>query len=281
MKATTLALSLLVLAAPTALFAADAATPTTPTPTSAATAAPQAATPVATNAAPKIRLPRGMRRYGGIINVPNSQKGTIVIVNAQKRLPVEKLRAGMDEFAKSQKFNVKFVDGAATTPETATDDMKKIGADVAVFIQENPESKITLLNAPEQRWTILNVSAITADARNDVFAAARIRKELTRGFLCAAGAMNSQYQGSLMAAIREPKDLDKMIEDPPIDAIQRAIDALRVYGVTPQEVTTYKKACQSGWAPAPTNEWQQAIWDQVHEIPKNPIKIKFDPKKDK
>lgn len=102
-------------------------------------------------------------------------------------------------------------------PEKASEDMKKLGADVAVFIQENPESAITLLNASEQRWTILNASAITADARNEVFAAARIRKELTRGFLCAAGAMNSLYQGSMMAAIKEPKDLDKMLEDPPPD----------------------------------------------------------------
>ena len=162
-------------------------------------------TAATTNAPAKVKLPRGMRRYGGVIQVPNSQKGTIVIVNAQKKLPLDKIRAGMDEFAQTQKFNVKFVDGEATTPEKASADMVKIGADVAVFIQENPESSITLLNAPEQRWTILNYSAITADARNDVFAAARIRKELTRGFLCAAGAMNSQYQGSMMAAIKEPK----------------------------------------------------------------------------
>ena len=231
------------------------------------------------NAPAKVKLPRGMRRYGGIIKVPNSQKGRIVVVNAQKRLPIDMLRAGMDEFAQMQQFKVEFVDGAPTTPEKASEDMLKIGADVAVFIQENAESKITLLSAPEQRWTIVNASAIIADARNDVFAAARIRKELMRGFLCAAGTMNSQYQGSIMAAIKEPKDLDKMLEAAPVDAIQRAIESLKVYGVTPQEMTTYKKACQEGWAPPPTNEYQKAIWDKVHAIPKTPMKIEFDPKK--
>ena len=232
-----------------------------------------------TNTPAKVKLPRGMRRYGGIIQVPNSQKGTIMIINAQRKLPIDKIRAGMDEFAQSHKFNIKFVDGEATTSEKASEDMKKLGADVAVFIQENPESSITLLNAPEQRWTILNASAIIANARNDVFAAARIRKELMRGFLCAAGTMNSQYQGNMMAAIKEPKDLDKMLEDPPIDAIQRAIESLKVYGVTPQEVATYKKACEEGWAPAPINEFQKAIWDKIHAPPKNPMKIEFDPKK--
>ena len=73
-------------------------------------------TAATTNAPAKVKLPRGMRRYGGIIQVPNSQKGTIVIVNAQKKLPLDQIRAGMDEFAQTQKFNVKFVDGEATTP---------------------------------------------------------------------------------------------------------------------------------------------------------------------
>ena len=41
-----------------------------------------------TNAHAKVKLPRGMRRYGGIIKVPNSQKGKIVVVNAQKRLQI-------------------------------------------------------------------------------------------------------------------------------------------------------------------------------------------------
>ena len=232
-----------------------------------------------TKAAAKTKLPRGMKRYGGIIQVPNSQKGKIVIVNAQRKLPLSNIRAGMDEFAQTLKFRVEFVDGEPTTSEKASADMEKIGADVAVFIQENPESKVTILSAPEQRWTILNASAINADARSDEFAAARIRKELMRGFLCAAGTMNSQYQGSIMAAIKEPKDLDKMLEAAPVDAIQRAIESLKVYGVTPQEMSTYKKACQEGWAPAPTNEYQKAVWDKVHAAPKNPMKIEFDPKK--
>ena len=232
-----------------------------------------------TKAATKTKLPRGMRRYGGIIQVPNSQKGRIVIINAQRKLPLCNIRAGMDEFAQTLKFRVEFVDGEPTTSEKASADMEKIGADVAVFIQENPESRVTILSAPEQRWTILNASAINAGARSDEFAAARIRKELMRGFLCAAGTMNSQYQGSIMAAIKEPKDLDKMLEAAPVDAIQRAIESLKVYGVTPQEMSTYKKACQEGWAPAPTNEYQKAVWDKVHAAPKNPMKIEFDPKK--
>ena len=47
------------------------------------------------------------------------------------------------------------------------------------------------------------------------------------------------------------------------------------------ESFTHKKACQEGWAPAPTNDVQKAIWEKVHAIPDKPMTIEFDPKKDK
>ena len=47
-------------------------------------------------------------------------------------------------------------------------------------------------------------------------------------------------------------------------------------GVTPARKGTYESACQQGWAPAPTNEAQKAIWDKVHAIPDQPLKIKYE-----
>ena len=43
----------------------------------------------------------------------------------------------------------------------------------------------------------------------------------------------------------------------------------------------YSRACREGWAPPPTNDVQRTIWKQVHAVPDKPIKIEFDPKKDK
>ena len=53
------------------------------------------------------------------------------------------------------------------------------------------------------------------------------------------------------------------------------------YGITPAIESTYRKACKEGWAPQPTNEYQQAIWDSFHELPTKPVKIEFDPAKGK
>ena len=48
-------------------------------------------------------------------------------------------------------------------------------------------------------------------------------------------------------------------------------------GVTPHYRCPYFKACEEGWAPAPTNEYQRAVWEKVHAIPDKPMKIEFDP----
>jgi len=42
-----------------------------------------------------------------------------------------------------------------------------------------------------------------------------------------------------------------------------------------------REACQEGWAPAPTNDIQKAIWNEVRQLPAKPIKIEFDPAKGK
>jgi hypothetical protein len=56
---------------------------------------------------------------------------------------------------------------------------------------------------------------------------------------------------------------------------------LQALGMASERKVPYVKACKEGWAPAPTNEFQKAIWDKVHSTPKNPMKIEFDPKKGK
>lgn len=217
------------------------------------------------------------KRYkatGGRILVPNSQKGKIAIFNAQKKVSLADYRAPLDSFGKQYKYKVDFVECAdEVSPKTASDIMKRSDAQVAVFLTSCDECSIPMLVAPDVRWAIVNVAALAKDAKNDVFVAARTRKTLMRAFLCAAGAMNSQFEGSEMAPIKHVADLDKVIEDPPLDVIMRVEAVLKFAGVIPAEYTTYLNACQQGWAPKPADEYQQKIWDDVHALPTKPLKI--------
>jgi len=233
--------------------------------------------PADTNVVKKVRLPKGARRNGGPIVIPDSQQGTIGILNAQKKVPLGDCKALVDAFATQYKFKVRYADCGPVTPKTAREEMRKAGVQIAVFLTECAECEETMVCAPESHWAIVNVAAVAKDVRNDTFASARTRKELMRAFMCAAGAMDSQYEGGIMGPIKSAKDLDKMLEDLPFDVIMRAMNSMKSAGVTPLQTTTYKKACEEGWAPAPTNDYQKVIWEKVkaeaNTKPTNPIKI--------
>ena len=82
-----------------------------------------------------------------------------------------------------------------------------------------------------------------------------------------------------MRDVKSLADIDRMPERFGLDTIAHIRNSAPFYGLVPWYQTTYIKACEEGWAPAPTNDIQKAIWDKVHAAPKNPMKIEFDPKK--
>lgn len=223
-----------------------------------------------------------LRRTGGEVCREGSQQGTILFMNAQKIVPEAELAPAVEALKQRSHLNIKIAtDKADVTPLTAGEIKKAKSVDIIVFIVADEKSPTMLLNAPEDGWAIVNAAAVTVGARNDVFKAARLRKEMQRAFFSVAGAMNSTFPNSLMKAVRQPADLDKMGEEISLDAYGRTMENLKSLGVTPTETTTYLQACRLGWANPPTNDIQRTIWNQVHQIPGKPIKIEFDPNKDK
>ena len=66
------------------------------------------------------------------------------------------------------------------------------------------------------------------------------------------------------------------------ESISSAVKAVRsplCASVTQRSVTNYRTAVKEGWAPQPTNDVQKAIWDKVHAMPTEPLKIKSETKK--
>jgi hypothetical protein len=223
---------------------------------------------------------RKIKAMGGSIMVPNSMKGHILIANMQMKVPASELEKTVKQLIGMTRLDIRFVNvPGEVSPSVANKKVKELGANAVIFITDSDKCDISLLCAPENGWTIINSSVVTKDAKNEIFAAARLRKELMRGFFAATGAMNSRYPGTIMNYIGKPSDLDKLVEEIPVDMSMRTIDYLAKMGVTPVQYTTYQRAVQNGWAPAPTNAIQKAIWDRVHAAPKNPMKIEFDPKK--
>ena len=215
-------------------------------------------------------MQRWNARTGGEIQVPNSQRGKIVFVNAQTDADEGLISEVADVFAKSQHLKIEVEKGDFSLANPA------IKGDACLFVV-NDANLPTILHAPENRWTMVNLARLReGNGSKPQFYSERVKKEVTRGFCLLAGAQTSNYPDSLLTSVTNPADLDRFLGCRlQVDIQERFVPYLKGLGITPAKFTTYLEACQQGWAPTPTNDVQKAIWDKVHEMPTEPIKIKY------
>ena len=205
-------------------------------------------------------------RAGGFIEKPGSSRGKISYVNCQTKAPKEWIDESMAYFKEITKFNIAYEEGSFDVANP------KFSGNVALFIVDD-ENLPVMLVAPENRWAMVNIAVLAQEKRPVVFEQ-RTKKELSRAFAYLCGATASQYDRALTRGMKSLADLDKYRDyELPMDVINRFWGYMKPMGVVPAERATYLKACQDGWAPAPTNEIQQAVWDKVHAMPTEPLKI--------
>lgn len=218
-------------------------------------------------------------KAGGMLEKPNSSKGRIVFVNTQNEMPAANIRLAVKSLADIlDKYPVEIVEA---NPAKADELKERFKADIAVIVAAEADAP-GLLAAPDEGWAVVNVRALTRNLKTEAakakFYKARCRKEIMRGFVCAAGGVGSSFPGNIMN-VAKVEDLDLCEEFVPFDKVGVVRQHLKASGVIPSRFATYRTACREGWAPPPTNDVQRAIWDKVHAIPKTPMKIEFDPKK--
>ena len=212
------------------------------------------------------RTPRG-----GIVEDPKSGKGALVIVNAQNRLPADDLRQVCKEITDALNRRLRLE--PATADFDPAEARKAFGADVALTVVDRPGRPVSLI-ALEDRWAAVNLAALPSDGDF----AALAKREVLRTFAVVSGGYIAQFPDTLMSA-RDLKGVAAAELYVTADVTRRQDVFLDSIGVTAVVSGSYTRACREGWAPVPTNDVQRAIWDEVHAIPKKPIKIEFDPKK--
>lgn len=235
--------------------------------------AADAVTPVKPKLTPAERKARREARIaadGGLVDRPIMGRVVRIKVETDK-ISVEDVRAEAERFMQLFRVAVEVV-GKGQDPAT------KVGAYVSLV--EQGEKVPTLLCAPEDYWTTVNVTRLLAGKPDAETLKSRIVKELWRGLGYALGAANSQQQPCVMRPIRYVGDLDvykvAIVSPQPMMAMRSTMSQL---GLAQGGKTTYRTACQEGWAAQPTNDVQKKVWEQVHTAPKEPMKIEFDPKK--
>lgn len=148
-----------------------------------------------------------------------------------------------------------------------------------VMLVDGAEDAPLMTAYPEEHLALVNMTALSKNASSGV-RQDRVEKLTWRaiGHLVGCGAPDGYT--CVMKPLRNMAELDAM----PNKFIHpasffKARPYFDMCGVAPARKGTYEAACQQGWAPAPTNDIQKAIWDKVHAVPATPMKIEFDPKK--
>jgi len=207
-----------------------------------------------------------LRVLGGPIRDDRQLKGEIAFVNAQSSAKKEWIEDGARVLAKDLQIATKCTDGAFDFPKP------KSAGNVTVFVVDDEKFPMSLV-APEAKWSMVNVHALKTGKES--FFRARVMKELTRAVVPLLCGADSQYPNCLMGPVFAPEALDRHVDSRlPVDVIARMKKNMPSVGISPYRIVMYRKACEEGWAPAPTNEYQKIVWDKVHALPTNPIKIK-------
>ena len=217
------------------------------------------------------RHERIMAITGGRLAKPGTQRGEVAVVDCQKSADRAWIEESVAYFSKCSRFNV-------TLSQGGFDVMKpQVKGSLSLFVVDDAVLP-TMLAAPDDRWALINVAKLRSD--KPPFFKARVQKELSRAFAILCGAFATTFPQALPGAVAKVEDLDAFVDPSlPMDVLSRLPAYAKAFGVTPAVITTYRNACQQGWAPAPTNEYQKAIWDKIHAMPTEPMKIKPETKK--
>ena len=243
--------------------------------TAAAVAAPDALTPEQRAE----RRAAVVARVGGLLRRPGTPAGRIAVVNAQKAVPVEELKATYAKNASRVKGVDHWTEAEGVGVETAAAEKRRLGAQFAVFIVDSRTLPMSLV-ALEECWAIMNVRPLVEGA-DKALATNRAKSEFARVLGALCGGASSQFPSAIMNGVSRPSDLNGCTDELPVDVTAKIPQYLEKRGVRGERLTSYQKACREGWAPAPTNDLQRAIWNETRKLPEKPIKIEFDPKKGK
>lgn len=216
---------------------------------------------------------KALKNHGGILDVKG--KGALAVVNCQSAVPEAMFKGKVDDLRRITHLNVNLVNGKFDLADVHIPAPNLI----AVFIVNDPKLPMSLISL-EAKWGMMNVAPFLADSPSEAMLKSRVVKQLIRISAVTFGGGVSQYKGSPLQPVFSVKDLDETPgESFTIDSKFTFSKNLGALGITQDKKVTYRRACMEGWAAAPTNEFQKAVWDEVHQLPTEPIKIEPEKKK--
>ncbi len=185
------------------------------------------------------------------------------IVNLQSRVPSLDIQQMIDGMKAISRIPIVLGDKSGkdlfVLAKAAASQAETLGAIIICDVKSQP----ALLVVPEEGWAAINLGVLGQDV-SDAILKTRVAKELWRATGYLLGVVNPALDHSMMGSVKTLSDLDaitgQMLNAEILIKVQQ--NAVK-QGVSPSRMSTYKKACEEGWAPMPTNSIQKAIWEEV------------------
>lgn len=211
---------------------------------------------------------RLVEKVGGMIERP-AEGPSVLFVNEQTALGHEQVSAAISDLTRKMRLrNVVANGGGLPQPSVFhTNYLADAEIAAAICVCEIPGAP-ALAIYPELRAAVVNVAALAAD--DPALVTERVRKEIWRGFgFVFGGGYTVAYPKAALRPISSLKELDKSeCVAISIDSMQTINKVMERWGMTPVKKTSYKRAVEEGWAPAPTNDIQRAIWEAARAATK-------------
>ena len=190
----------------------------------------------------------------------------IVYFDMQSAVPHDVVTNMVENVGKATRLPFKAVRAEAPAtlePLTLTRDaLAAEGVAAAVFVVDY-KGWPALWMAPEENWVILNVDALRKDAADDEQFQRRAHQQLWRAACYTLGAGDSRAEKCVMSMVNKMTDLDALNIAPYPEYIGKMMQHARALGVESRRTAPYRKAVEEGWAEKPSDEIEQAIWDEV------------------
>jgi len=205
-----------------------------------------------------------MRKNGPMVTAP--QRGpTILFRDMQAAVPHDVVTNVVENVGKLMRLP--FVADVAKPPQSmdplqlAQEALasKDVGAVVLLVDHKGWPS---LLVAPEQSWVIVNVDTLREGADAEKLEH-RVRQQLWRAASFALGAADSNMPKCVMNMVLKPSDLDNLNVIPHTEYLNKMMQRATALGIESRQIAPYRQAVEEGWAAKPSNEIEQAIWDDV------------------
>lgn len=207
-----------------------------------------------------------MREFGGFVDVPPVGPAMIIAdarSAADSAVPARVAGTVREMLKLGASCKVSPFNGGETPFAHAVSLRKAEKGLLVILLCDGAKDEPALAVYPEERVAIVSAAAATAFAKGQD-AEKRLVKEIWRGigFICGAGY--DQYAAGVMQPVSSPLELD-MVQWQVVHPLsfERMNKFFAKYGVGRSRRYTYKRACEEGWAPPPTNDYQRAIFEAV------------------